>query len=55
VSPDGCLAGACANGVGQREVVVEDDPELDHAEQEQSENGENESELRHGLPLLVSE
>ncbi len=52
---DGSLAGACANGVGQREVVVEDDPELDHAEQEQGEDRQDESELRHGLALLISE
>jgi hypothetical protein len=55
VPADGALASSGANGIGQRDVVVEDDPELDHAEQEQGEDRQDESELRHRLPLLISE
>jgi hypothetical protein len=36
---DGRLAGAGAGRVGQRDVVVEGDPELDHRKQEQRQTG----------------
>src|ERR1700694_2314533 len=55
VPADGCLAGACADGIGEREVLVEGDPELDDAEQKQGEDREDESELCHRLSLLISE
>src|SRR5437588_710890 len=48
------LARAGAGGVGQLDVVVEDDPELDDGEQDQGEDRKNERKLGHRLALLVS-
>jgi hypothetical protein len=49
---DGRLAGAGAGRVGQRDVVVEGDPELDHCKQEQREDRQCEREFGDRLALL---
>jgi hypothetical protein len=55
VPAHGALARTRAHGIRQLDVVVEDDPELDHAEEKQGEKRQDESELRHGLAFFVSE
>src|SRR3954468_1119668 len=52
VARDRSLARPCAHGVGEGEVVVERDAELDDTEEQDREHGKYEGELHHRLTLL---
>src|SRR5919205_1485480 len=52
---DGGLPRAGACGVGDRQIVVEGDPELDDAEEEERQHGQNDGELDHRLSAFVSQ
>jgi len=52
VPADRALPRTRAHGVRQRHVLVEDDPELDHPEEEERQNREHEGELGERLALL---
>ena len=54
VAADGGFAGADARRVGDGEVVVEDDPELDDPEEEQAEHRQQCRELDQGLAAFVA-
>ena len=54
MTADGALSGAGTDGVRERDVVVERDPKLDDAEEEQREQRQDEGEFRHRLAVLRS-
>src|SRR5215203_4142768 len=52
VPRDGSLARAGAHGIGESEIVVERDAELNDTEEQDREHGKYEGELHHSLALL---